>query len=195
MAIFTSFNIGKDLTIQLVIKNALGIVVPDTATGLIDSNDLGLLMNFNCDPINGDVEIKPINNGGEPLRRNTFGGWRGTLDFARANSNLDKLGQILQDSYYGTGTGAVLIDVLQTIASPLGLGSGYLTLKYPNATLKQTKGGDFKSEDSVMQGLEFMCSRRELIEDTAGSTSVQAASLSTLATILKGIGGSVPVKA
>lgn len=169
MALFSAFNIGKDMALFLEIHNLLGQITQNSSSGQFTSNDLGILEEFDADPVHSDVETTPINRGGQKAFRDVFEHWEGRFAFARQDATGEFMEQMLQEAFLGSN-GAVTAKVTQVISHPLGVSYGSTTWVWDEAIIRQSKGGSYKAKDKVVQEYTFKAPRR-IPGDASGARS------------------------
>lgn len=191
-ALFTAFNIGRDMELHIEVKNLAGFAVPNPSPGtaaatvpLFDIGDLGLLQNFNCDPVFGNIEVRAINLGGATASRDDFQKWEGRFEVVRQTAASDYLMQVLQDAFLA-GSGQITATITQTIYDSRGPATGTVQLVWAEAVLKPEKAGDYSTDNPVVQAFAFSAPKRTMTTVTATSGgSITENSLSVLAETLK----------
>lgn len=140
------FNIGKEAAIDFV-HPAIGVL------------SFGLATSFETRPIRRRLQSIPITNNGEPVYREIFEGWEGTLEIDRTDSTMDALVQLLEDNYF-SGRQETYLMITETITNPDGTIDAY---RYKNVVLEPESQGRWSGEEKVSQRMGWVCSRRERV--------------------------------
>lgn len=191
-ALFTAFNIGRDMELQLQLKNLVGFAVANPSPGtaastvpLFDISDLGLLQNFNCDPVFASIDVRAINLGGATATRDDFQKWEGRFEIVRQTAASDYIMQVLQDAFLA-GSGQIHATISQTVYDSRGPATGAVQFTWAEATLKPEKAGDYSTDNPVVQAFAFSAPKRTMttLTPTSGA-SITEGVLSVLAETLK----------
>lgn len=137
------FNIGKDVS--------LSIVGP---AGALQS--LGLLIEFNARQMVTTLQSLPINQGGIPVRRNTYQGWEGHFMFDRQGTPLDLLANLLEANFY-SGNPDIHFQISETVRNPDGSTDHYT---YLDCTLAMDDSGKYAQNAKVEQRVKFEAAQR-----------------------------------
>lgn len=135
-----TFNLGKDC--QLVLIGPYGTVQLSIVTG------------FSSRQTVKTVHVDPLN--GPPIEARPPAGWTGSFTVERGSSAVDDLIATIEQGFWAggiLGTG----QVYQYIAETDGSTSTYL---YSGVSMSLSNAGDWQTDSSVKQTLEFFASTR-----------------------------------
>lgn len=139
--VFSGFNVGTDAAV--VIADAFGDVFPAEA--------LGLLMEFDSESTDRELEAVPISQGGIPVFQTIWAGGRGRMMFTRANGAMSNLVSTLMQAYYNSG----LISQFTLSLAVLNRDGSIDDYLYTGVQLSRPRLGNFRSEKEVDMQIEF----------------------------------------
>lgn len=157
------FNVGTDFSATM--SDNFGDIFPLDA--------LGLLMEFDSQSLDKEIDVVPISQGGVPVFMTLWSGVRGTMGFTRTNNNLQSLIMGLMNSYYTAG----ITPIFNIGASVLNRDGSIDEFMYTGVQLSKPKFGHYAAEKEVDMGLEF---RASLLTATGPSAGFLAGLLSGL---------------
>lgn len=145
MAFLTNgFNIGTD--ISLTITNNYGDILP--------LDFLGLVMEFDSESLDRELDVVPISDGGVPLFMTIPAGWRGRMMFTRTNGRFQEFWAEIFNAYHQNG----IIPIWTLIASVLNRDGGIDDYLYSGAQFSKPRPGNYRSEKEVDMQMEFRAS-------------------------------------
>lgn len=139
----TDFNIGKNATLVLIANGA--ILASATLTDFMFKQEVVKLRS------------RPLN--GRPIRKNLPDGWTGSFGYDRSSPVFDDYFAQAEDDFWN-GANAPTIYIQQTMNELDGSVSQY---RFEGVTLDFADGGNFKSDEKVVQKIDFEATSRRKV--------------------------------
>lgn len=139
----SGFNIGKDVTLDLIHPNQGPI-------------PFGLITSFTSKTIGTRLESRPITNNGKAIYRRIYHGWEGTFELDRENGLLDLLVAALEEGYYA-GDPETYFMITETINNPDKTQEQF---RYVGVVLEPDDQGTYQGETKVSQRFSWVCTER-----------------------------------
>ena len=149
--VINGFNVGQDISIS--IQDDTGVVV--------DSSQLGHLMEIDATMEDTELRVIPISNNGLPLFDTLYHGWSGRMTFTRMNGALDNLLTALENNFFNTGR-RQKFTLNCTILNRDGSVDQYV---FTQVTLSRGGFGNFRADKEVDQVFSF---RAQNLINTSG---------------------------
>lgn len=143
------FGLGKEVTMDLEL---------DTIGSLAT---VGLIKNFSVRQRSNLKVVKPVNNGGVPQARTSEEGWDLEFTITRQNGVLDKLAQLLQDTFYA-GKTQLYATFTETIQNQDGTIDQF---KYPHSVVWVPNHlSNVQQDEEIDQTLSGYCPKRSQVK-------------------------------
>jgi hypothetical protein len=162
-------------SIPIIGKNSAMLNSP-----VLQSEDLGLLQDFDVKAEAEDMVWRPANRKGVPVVINQHKGFSGSFSIVRQNPVVDLIAQMLQDAYY-KGYGQITATMSTVTGDPRGAAYGRMTWVYRGTSLKVTDAGTYGSESAVVYKFEFYCPQRDIGPANGQISKLEAALMTQIA--------------
>ena len=139
------FNVGTDFSAMLM----------DNFGDIFPLSQFGLVMDFESESLDRELEVVPISDGGVPLFQTIWAGVRGRISFTRQNGQLQQMISDLMGAYHDFGV-IPEFEIAAAVVNRDGSVDEYL---YHAVQLSRPHFGDYRAEKEVTMRLEFRASR------------------------------------
>lgn len=141
-----TFNVGTDLSLSITRNDTNQQVVLDGKKTRFSSHDKSKL-----------VESQPIDDGGRPDHRVIPGGWTGTIEVDKSQSDFAVLYATIEEAFYD-GLQQVYFTLIAT--EPNADGSGTQRFAYRKAVFHGYDPGTWEKENITKAKVEFDAAER-----------------------------------
>jgi len=138
-----SFNVGRDCTVVLI--GPFGRVQLDNVTG------------FNAHQLTAPIKVDRLD--GVQLDAELPKGWAGTINLERASNALDTLFAQAEQAWINGGN-YQLSTIYQYVTETNG---STTTFAYDNVAMKLADAGNYRSDATVPQVLDWTANRRRIV--------------------------------